>query len=160
MSAETSRRTESVWDYPRPPRVERDDRLVRIEHDGHVIASTRRAIRVLETSHPPVFYIDPSDVDLDYLAPSAHESYCEYKGRAVYWDVVVGDTRIENAAWSYPSPSDGYEQIAGWLAFYPSKVACSVDGIAVDAQKGGFYGGWITPEIVGPFKGGAGTAGW
>jgi uncharacterized protein (DUF427 family) len=150
---------ESVWDYPRPPRLEEDRRLVVVRRGGLLIAETTRSIRVLETSHPPVFYIDPADVATDMLAPAPSATFCEFKGRAVYWD-LKGETPLSEVGWSYPDPQPGFERIANWLAFYPSKLECRVDGEAVLSQAGGFYGGWITGEIVGPFKGGPGTWGW
>ena len=162
-----SRRTEpgpgqeSVWDYPRPPRLEASPKLLRVEFAGRLIAETRRAFRVLETSHPPVFYIPPEDVVGGVLVPSPRSSFCEFKGRAAYHLLVVGDRRSADAAWSYPSPAPAFASIRGHLAFYPSRVdSCSVDGVPVQAQPGDFYGGWLTPDIVGPFKGGPGTMGW
>lgn len=124
-----------------------------------VLADTTCSTRVLETSHPPVFYLPPSEVEMTVLRANAHITFCEFKGRAVYWDVIAAET-ISRAAWSYPTPSPGFEEITDWIAFYPSKVECIVGGRAVKAQAGGFYGGWITPEIAGPFKGGPGTNHW
>ncbi|GAB4445210.1 MAG: DUF427 domain-containing protein [Chloroflexi bacterium OHK40] len=152
---------ESVWDYPRPPRVEPTSRHLRVIFGGVVIADTRRAHRVLETSHPPVYYIPPADIRMEYLTPAAGSSFCEFKGRAAYYTVAAGDRRAENAAWYYPSPAPGFEAIAGAVAFYPALMdACYVDGELAEPQPGGFYGGWITADIVGPFKGGPGTRGW
>jgi uncharacterized protein (DUF427 family) len=152
---------ESVWDYPRPPRLETSDRLVRVSFAGEVIAETRRAIRVLETSHPPVFYIPPEEIRSKQLVRSSRSSFCEWKGRARYHAIKVGDRRSPDAAWSYPDPSRMFEAIRDHLAFYPSRVdECTVDGEVVRAQPGDFYGGWITAEIVGPFKGDPGTMGW
>jgi uncharacterized protein (DUF427 family) len=152
---------ESVWDYPRPPRVEPTDELVVVEAGGRVIAETRRAVRVLETSQAPGYYLPPDDVDLTALEPSPRTTVCEWKGRAAYWDLVVGERRVAAAVWGYPAPAPGYEAIAGHLAFYPQHVdACLVDGERVQANEGDFYGGWITSKVVGPFKGGAGTWGW
>lgn len=150
---------ESVWDYPRPPRLADDPRLVVVRFRDQVVARTRRSIRVLETSHPPGFYIPPDDVDTSLLTLSSHITHCEFKGKAVYWDLAGGHL-IPGVAWSYPEPAPGFGPIANWFSFYPSKVECSVAGELVEAQQGGFYGGWITSEIVGPFKGGPGTAGW
>lgn len=150
---------ESVWDYPRPPRISPDDRRVVVESNGVVLADTTSAVRVLETSHPPVFYIAPEDVAINHLLPSSHTSFCEFKGKAAYWDLDSG-RRIPQVAWSYPNPMAGFTAIADWLAFYPSKVDCYVAGERVDSQEGGFYGGWITAEVTGPFKGGPGTLGW
>lgn len=150
---------ESVWDYPRPPRIAPDDRHVRVESAGVILADTRSAVRVLETSHPPVFYIDPKDVATDQLIPSSHATFCEFKGMAAYWDLRTNQT-IAHVAWSYPEPTGGFTAIEDWFAFYPSKVNCYVAGERVDPQTGGFYGGWITAEVTGPFKGGPGTLGW
>jgi uncharacterized protein (DUF427 family) len=132
-----------------------------VVHGDVTVAESTRAFRVLETSHPPVFYIPPEDVRLEYLRPSRRRTYCEFKGQASYYDLVVGEREIRDAAWYYPDPSPGYEVIRDHLAFYPGRVdECLVDDERVAAQAGDFYGGWITAEIVGPFKGGPGTAGW
>jgi uncharacterized protein (DUF427 family) len=149
---------ESVWDYPRPPRVEPSAARVVVELDGEVLADTRRSLRVLETSHPPVYYIPAADIRTDRLRPSARRpTVCEFKGTARYYD--AGDRSA--VAWSYASPSPGYEAIAGCYAFYPGRVdRATVDGEQVEAQPGGFYGGWITSAVTGPFKGGPGTMGW
>ena len=152
---------ESVWDYPRPPRLEPTARHVQIVVNGETIADSRRAYRVLETSHPPVYYLPPEDVRTDLLAPTPRRTVCEWKGTAAYHTLTVGDRTLPDAAWSYPRPTPAFAPIAGYLAFYPSKMdACLVDGVPVRAQPGDFYGGWITPEIVGPFKGDPGTRGW
>jgi uncharacterized protein (DUF427 family) len=152
---------ESVWDYPRPPAVEPSSRHIQVLFGGVVIADTRRARRVLETSHPPVYYIPREDVRMEHLAQTPRHTYCEFKGTARYFTVRVGDRESPNAAWSYESPSPGFEEIRDHLAFYPSRVdECTVDGERVTPQPGGFYGGWITSDIVGPFKGGPGTVGW
>jgi uncharacterized protein (DUF427 family) len=138
-----------------------DDRTVRIEHEGVVVALTTRALRVLETSHPPTFYIPMDDVAMDLLRPSASRSLCEFKGVAHYWDLVIDDAVSSDAAWWYPSPATGYTSLADAVAFYPGRVdVCTVDGEDVVPQAGGFYGGWITSEIEGPFKGGHGTSSW
>jgi uncharacterized protein (DUF427 family) len=149
---------ESVWDYPRPPRVESSAARVVVELDGEVLADTRRSLRVLETSHPPVYYIPAADIRTDRLRPSARRpTVCEFKGTARYYD--AGDRSA--VAWSYASPSPGYEAIAGCYAFYPGRVdRATVDGEQVEAQPGDFYGGWITSAVTGPFKGGPGTMGW
>ncbi|GLZ00295.1 hypothetical protein Acsp02_75470 [Actinoplanes sp. NBRC 103695] len=150
---------ESVWDYPRPPRVERSSKRVRIVHAGVTVADTAGAFRVLETSHPPVYYLPRADVR--GVEPAPGRTFCEFKGYASYWDLVVGDLRLSAVAWSYEEPSPGYEVLAGALAFYPGRVdECTLDGERVRAQDGDFYGGWITPDIGGPFKGGSGTSGW
>jgi uncharacterized protein (DUF427 family) len=152
---------ESVWDYPRPPRVEASRRLVCVEFAGEVIAETTRAWRVLETSHPPVYYIPPEDVRSEFLRPSRRRTYCEFKGQASYYDLVVGARQVRDAAWYYPEPTPRYESILDHVAFYPGRVdAAWVDGERVAAQPGDFYGGWITADIEGPFKGGPGSAGW
>lgn len=153
--------TESVWDYPRPPRMETTSRRVRVVFDGEVIADSVRAVRVLETSHPPVYYLPPEDVRREYLLPSERHTFCEFKGHADYYTLAHNTRRSANAAWFYPQPSHGYEQLAGYVAFYPGRVdACFVDDEQVQPQPGDVYGGWITADIVGPFKGGRGTAGW
>jgi uncharacterized protein (DUF427 family) len=152
---------ESVWDYPRPPRVEDSQQHVQVVVDGVVIADTRRAKRVLETSHPPVYYIPPEDVRMEHLSRNTHSSYCEFKGRAGYYDLALDDRAARDVAWFYADPAPGYESIREHVAFYPSRVdACFVDGELVESQAGDFYGGWITRNIVGPFKGGPGTWGW
>lgn len=152
---------ESVWDYPRPPRVEPCPHEVRVEHAGVIVASSSDALRVLETSHPPGIYIPPEAVDPALLRPSRSTSWCEFKGRASYVDLVVGDTVVPDAAWVYQSPSPGFEDIRDHLSFYPGRVdACFLGGERVVAQEGDFYGGWITSHVSGPFKGGPGTRGW
>ena len=152
---------ESVWDYPRPPRVEASSKTIRVIANGRVIAETTRSKRILETSHPPVYYVPPEDVRLELLKPAQGASMCEWKGVAGYFDVVIGDSRIRGAAWSYPNPTKPYRCIKDHIAFYPSKMdLCTVDDEIVAAQEGDFYGGWITGDIVGPFKGAAGTRGW
>ena len=152
---------ESVWDYPRPPRVEASQKPVRVEFAGEVIAETTRAYRVLETSHPPVFYIPLEDVRGEFLRPSRRRTYCEFKGEAGYYDLVAGGREVREAAWYYPEPSARYEVLRGHVAFYPGRVdAAWVGDEQVTPQEGDFYGGWITCEIEGPFKGGPGTTGW
>jgi len=151
---------QSVWDYPRPPRVERDAREIIVRLGPVVIAHSRRGARVLETGSPPSFYLPPEDVELSLLKPSAESSWCEWKGEATYWTLVVSDRRVDRVGWSYPDPFPGFEDIRGHLSFYPARVECYVDSIRVEAQPGDVYGGWITPEVVGPFKGGAGSEAW
>ena len=152
---------ESVWDYPRPPRVEQSNKHIRVIFNGVVIADTHRAQRILETSHPPVYYIPPEDVKMEYFTPTSRHTYCEFKGQASYYTIRVGNQNIPNGAWYYPKPSRGYESITNYIAVYPSQMdACYVDDEKVQPQEGDFYGGWITKDIVGPFKGGAGTMGW
>jgi uncharacterized protein (DUF427 family) len=153
---------ESVWDYPRPPALEPVSKHLKVVFAGETIASTNRAYRVLETSHPPVYYIPPEDIDMEVLQlHSSKSTACEFKGRAVYWDLKLEDAFSPLAAWSYPSPNKRFAAIKGYLAFYASRVdACYVGGEQVKSQEGDFYGGWITSDIVGPFKGGKGTWGW
>ena len=152
---------ESVWDYPRPPRVEDTTKHIQVVCNGAVIAETRHAKRVLETSHPPGYYIPPGDINMEHLVVTGRATWCEWKGQAVYYTIVVDDKQVEDAAWSYPDPTSGFEEIKGYVAVYPHLMdACYVDGERVQAQAGGFYGGWITGEIVGPFKGEPGTWGW
>ena len=158
---ETGMNTESVWDYPRPPRLEPTHRHLEVIFCGQIVADTRRALRVLETSHPPVYYIPPDDVRMDLLLPSTRHTYCEYKGEASYWTIKLAETESKDVAWSYPQPAAGYEALRDHLAFYASRVdECRVDGERVQPQAGDFYGGWITSDLVGPFKGGPGSAYW
>ncbi|MBX9719243.1 MAG: DUF427 domain-containing protein [Microbacteriaceae bacterium] len=152
---------ESVWDYPRPPRVEPVRARVTIELGGRLIADTTRAVRVLETSHPPAYYLPPEDFVAGALVPAEGSSFCEFKGRAAYYDIVGGEAVAPGAGWYYPSPSRGFEQLEGFVSVYPGRMdRCTVDGETVTPQEGGFYGGWITANVVGPFKGGTGTWGW
>ena len=161
MKGSYDHRKESVWDYPRPPRVEQSSRQIRVVFNSHTIAETNKALRVLETSHPPLYYIPPGDVQHQFLLRTDHQSYCEFKGPANYYTLKVGEKVALNAAWSYHNPSTGYQSIKDHFAFYPGRVdACYVDGELVRVQEGDFYGGWITSDIEGPFKGGPGTAGW
>ena len=152
---------ESVWDYPRPPRIESTSRHLRIEMSDQVIAQTTRAIRVLETSHPPVYFLPPEDILPGVLRPRRGISFCEWKGQAVYFDVHSGDRVAPRAAWSYPNPNGRARALAGYMAFYAEPMdRCLVDGELVTPQPGSFYGGWITKDVVGPFKGAPGTEGW
>jgi uncharacterized protein (DUF427 family) len=145
---------ESVWSYPRPPSAEVTGRHVVVEVGGRVVADTTRAVRVCETSHPPVYYVPRGDIAAGVLERAEGRSFCEWKGAATYWDVVVDGHRVAAAGWSYERPAPGYEHMAGAVAFYPGRVdRASVDGEAVRPQPGDFYGGWITDEVVGPFKG-------
>ena len=147
---------ESVWDYPRPPRVEPLPRRARIVHGGATLADSQGAARVLETSHPPGIYLPKADIDMTRLTPSPTRTVCEFKGVASYWALDGVDV-----AWSYEDPAPGYEAITGYLSFYPGRVdACFLDDEQVTPQEGGFYGGWITADVVGPFKGAPGTLGW
>ena len=157
----TANHQESVWDYPRPPRVEDSHKHIRVIFNGVTIAETRQAKRVLETSHPPVYYIPREDFRADALSPTERSTWCEWKGLAAYFDVASANTSVANAAWSYPNPTPAFSPIAGHVAVYPALVdECRVDGVPVRPQPGGFYGGWVTPDIVGPFKGEPGTQGW
>jgi|AntRauTorckE6833_2_1112554.scaffolds.fasta_scaffold00001_27 uncharacterized protein (DUF427 family) len=144
---------ESVWDYPRPPKIDPDDREVLVIFANKIIARSTRAIRILETASPPTFYVPPSDVNSKYLKKTTGESQCEWKGEATYWDIIVEDEKVVRGAWSYPKPFQDFYKIKSHLAFYPSKMDCYVNGEHVKPQPGGFYGGWITKEIVGPVKG-------
>ncbi len=158
-----------MWDYPRPPALAPSTRRVVVrapaapggDDGGRVVAETSAAVRVLETSHPPTWYV-PADA----VAPgavrrsSARSTVCEFKGAATYWDVLTPDGVLEAAAWSYEDPTPAFVALTGYLAFSPARLACSVDGERVRPQEGGFYGGWITDDVVGPFKGGPGTWGW
>ncbi len=152
---------ESVWAYPRPPRLEPVALRLRVVLSGETIASTVAGWRVLETSHPPTYYIPPGDVAPGVIGPARRAGICEWKGRAVLHDVSAGGRRAEGAAWAYPDPTPAFRAIAGYIAFYAGPMdACFVGETRATPQPGGFYGGWITPGIVGPFKGGPGSMGW
>jgi uncharacterized protein (DUF427 family) len=152
---------ESVWDYPRPPLLEATEKQIQIVFNNVTIADTKQAYRVLETSHPPVYYLPPKDVKMSYLIPVSGESFCEWKGVAKYYSLIVNDKKAEKIAWYYPQPTPTFEAIKDYLAFYAAPMdACYVNGEKVTPQPGGFYGGWITNDIVGPFKGESGTWGW
>ena len=152
---------ESVWDYPRPPRLERVERPIEAFFAGERIVATMGAYRVLETSHPPVYYLPPADVRMELFRAAGGGSYCEWKGEAEYLDLVVDGRIAPKIAWRYPRPTAAFAPIAGYLALYAGPLdRATVGGEAVVPQPGGFYGGWITPEIAGPFKGGPGTMGW
>jgi uncharacterized protein (DUF427 family) len=152
---------ECVWDYPQPPRLARCQHSIRVFFGGQMIAESENVVRVLETSHPPTYYIPSADVRFEFLAPSSHRSWCEWKGQAHYWTLRVEDHESCNAAWSYPDPTRRFVAIRDHLAFYPTRVdACYVGAERVSPQEGDFYGGWITSNIRGPFKGGPGTLGW
>jgi len=150
----------SVWDFPRPPALVSDTREVVVHWGGVEVARSRRAVRVLETAHPPSFYLPWADVARPLFEPAPGSSLCEWKGPARYWTLVDGARRLPNVGWSYPEPLPGAEALAGCVALYPADLECTVDGMAVLPQPGGFYGGWITPELAGPFKGGPGSQGW
>jgi len=152
---------ESVWDYPRPPCLEPTRRHIQIVFNGTMIADTRRALRVLETSHPPTYYIPPTDVRLEYLLAAQETSVCEWKGHAQYFTLCVDGRTVERAAWSYPTPPPSFAALCNHLAFYAHKMdLCLVDDQKARAQPGNFYGGWITEDVVGPFKGEPGTWWW
>lgn len=152
---------ESVWDYPRPPRVEQVHARVTIRLGGQLIADTTDAVRVLETSHPPVYYLPIADFVAGALVDADGSSFCEFKGRARYLDVRGGDAVRPGAAWNYPHPSPGFGTLESRVAVYAGQMdACTVGGEIVTAQPGGFYGGWITASVVGPFKGVPGSMGW
>jgi len=150
---------ESVWDYPRPPRIETIAWRLQVIHDGCTLAETSNGVRVLETSHPPAYYFPPGDVDFTRLEPSATRTWCEWKGRARYWHYRHGDTLVEDVCWAYPDPVEAV--LRDCVSFYAGRVeACYVAGERVRPQQGDFYGGWITAWVRGPFKGGPGTRGW
>jgi uncharacterized protein (DUF427 family) len=151
---------ESVWDYPRPPRLEPEPRPVRVVFDGEVIVQSSSALRILEISHPPSIYVPLVDVVPGVLRANPRQSVCEWKGAASYWDIHVGNRAATAAAWSYPRPRPGYEALVEHVSFYPALVdACYLGDEQVTPQAGGFYGGWITSDVVGPFKGEPGTRG-
>ncbi len=160
--APNGRPFESVWDYPRPPRVVADERLVVIGFAGADVARSRRAVRVLETASPPTVYLPPDDVRLELLSELAGKhSLCEWKGRATYYDLVVGERRSEAAAWLYPRPNAPYLELRGWVSFFPARVdEIELGGEPVEPQPGRFYGGWVTAEVQGPIKGEPGTEAW
>jgi uncharacterized protein (DUF427 family) len=152
---------ESVWDYPRPPLVEQRQERIVVKIGGQVIVDTTDAVRVLETSHPPVYYVPIAAFPAGVLVPVAGTTMCEFKGEAHYFDVVAEAVVAARAAWTYPAPSRGFDALATRVALYPSQMdCCEIDGERVTTQAGDFYGGWITSNIVGPFKGGPGTSGW
>lgn len=152
----------SVWDYPRPPEVAPVALRVQIVHHGIVLADTRAALRTLETSHPPTYYLPPADIDMARLRPAPRGgSFCEWKGGAVYWDVVLPGAVLTAVGWSYPAPTPAFAALAGHIAFYAAPFeTCFVGDEAVRPQLGGFYGGWITSDLAGPFKGGPGSQFW
>ena len=153
---------ESVWDYPRPPRLERVEWRITVVHGGHVVVDAPSAIRVLETSQPPAYYVDEAHIDMSVLRPIERQTFCEWKGLASYADVVVpGVPEVPAAAWSYRTPTAGFEAITGYWAFYAQTLdECAVDGERVAPNEGSFYGGWITMNVTGPFKGAPGTSHW
>lgn len=151
---------ESVWDYPRPPRLERTAEHVVIRLDGMLVAETRRPLRVLETSHPPTYYVPAEDVDRSLLVPVARRTWCEWKGAASYADLVAGSVRVPGVCWWYDEPTGAFADLAGAIAFYPEHVEATLDGERVRGVPGGFYGSWVTSRVAGPFKGGPGTEWW
>jgi uncharacterized protein (DUF427 family) len=152
---------ESVWDYPRPAIALATDAHIVIEHGGQVIADTRNTVRVLETSHPPNYYIPPHDIAEGVLRRAGGSSFCEWKGAAKYWDVVVEDEVLEQVGWSYPNPTASFAILADFIAFYAAPFdRCLMDGEVVTPQPGEFYGGWITSKVAGPFKGRPGSRLW
>ncbi len=151
---------ESVWDYPRPPRIDAEHREVVVRIADTEIARSGRGLRVLETASPPTVYFPADDVRVELLTASPGRSRCEWKGEAQYWRARLFEASADPIAWSYPEPFPGFEQIRDWFSFYPSRLECYVDGTRVLPQPGRFYGGWITPEVVGPFKGEAGSETW
>ena len=152
---------ESVWDYPRPPRLERVTQHLRVLHENEVLADTNQGYRVLETSHPPVYYFPPDAVRMDWLRERrTNPSFCEWKGNAVYWDLDRPGARLPMIAWSYPDPTSDFKAIRDYLAFYCAPFACYVGDERATPQPGEFYGGWVTQNIVGPFKGAPGSWGW
>ena len=149
---------ESVWDYPRPPAINRDPRTVQVKDGAVVIAGTTRSCKVMETASPPTFYIPLEDVNLDLLVRVDDQTYCEWKGSASYWALACRpDVAV---AWSYERPRSRFNMIKDFIAFYPGRVDCFLDGEPARTQAGRFYGGWITSEVVGPFKGEPGTGHW
>jgi uncharacterized protein (DUF427 family) len=152
---------ESVWDYPRPPRIEPSSCHIVVELGGVVIAESTAALRVLETSQPPVFYLPRADIAVEHLVPTRTHTYCEWKGQASYFTVEAGGRVQVDAAWTYPDPIPGFEAVVGHVAFYAQLMdRCLVDDETVEPNAGSFYGGWITSKVVGPFKGAPGTLGW
>ena len=152
---------ESVWDYPRPPRVEPAPGDLSVRFAGTVLAHTHRGLRIVETAGAPTYYFPPDDVDRRWLQRSAHRTVCEWKGEARYAHVQVANRTSRNAAWWYEDPWPGFEAVAGWPSFHPAHVdACTIDGVRAEPQPGGLYGGWVTPNLAGPIKGEPGTGSW
>jgi len=150
-----------VWDFPRPPRLEAVTARVTVETGGVLVADSLHALRVCETSSPPAYYLPRADIRAELLEPSSRESFCEWKGVARYWSLRAGGELVVDAAWSYAEPEAPYIVLRDHLAFFAGRVGrCCVDGVAVNPQPGDYYGGWITPELVGPFKGEPGSEAW
>ena len=153
--------TESVWDYPRPPAIEPSDEHVVVTHRGKILVDTHASYRVLETSHPPAYYLPLADTDTSLLVPVPGQTWCEFKGAASYADIVVNGEKVPRGVWWYENPTPGFLALVDHIALYPGLVdECRVDGEIVLAQDGDFYGGWITSRVTGPFKGAPGTLGW
>lgn len=151
---------ESVWDYPRPPLLQKSNRRVQVWLDGVLIADTSDAYRVLETYHPPTWYLPPGDIATTMLRPAEGSSFCEWKGAASYYDVVTDRHTAQRGAWTYFDPTPAFAELAAHVSFYPSMLDCRVDSQIVEPQAGGFYGGWVTTDVTGPFKGVPGMDGW
>jgi uncharacterized protein (DUF427 family) len=154
---------ESVWDFPRPPRLEFVSWHIRVVHAGQTIVDAPSAVRILETSQPPAYYVSTDHIDMAHLRPSKRSTVCEWKGVATYADLVdtAGTVLVTDVAWMYPDPVPSYSELAGHWAFYAQRVAeCWVDDERVEPNEGSFYGGWITCNVTGPFKGGPGTLHW
>ena len=150
----------SVWDFPRPPELIRDEREIVVHWGKTLVARTCGAWAVRETSHPPTFYLPIADVIHTLLRPAGRGSFCEWKGPALYWDLMDGEHRLPRVAWSYPQPLAGAEPLADCIAFYAHHLECTINGEKVVPQSGGFYGGWITPDLSGPFKGEPNSSDW
>lgn len=157
FALEPAQGQESVWDYPRPPALAACSNAVEVRNGATLIASSGRSMRVLETASPPTVYLPPDDISMQLLTRVAGNSYCEWKGSAVYWGLAIGGQPV---AWSYPEPTAAFAAIRDWLCFYPGRIECYLDGGRVRPQPGRFYGGWVTDAIVGPFKGEPGTGHW
>jgi uncharacterized protein (DUF427 family) len=159
FAVEPNEGQESVWDYPRPPAVEPCDRLVEVRHKGELIARSEQCYRILETASPPTFYVPDSDINGSLLTEIAHDTFCEWKGNASYL-ALADDPGQAPVAWYYKKPFPAFAMLMGYTAFYPGRVDCFVDGEAVRPQRSEFYGGWVTSDVVGPFKGDPGTGHW
>lgn len=150
---------ESVWDYPRPPSLQQDSRTVSVFDGDRIIAKSNQCYRLLETASPPTFYIPAADIDLELLRAIGGSSNCEWKGKASYW-ALKRDDSMQMLAWSYPSPASTFMPLKNHFAFYPGRIHCFIDDERVKPQDGGFYGGWVSNEIIGPWKGSEGTGHW
>lgn len=159
FAEEPKKDQESVWDYPRPPALRSDTRTIEVKYGKELIASTRQAYRVLETASPPTVYIPPADIYLDKLRLVAGSSFCEWKGAASYW-ALERHSDLGPVGWSYKNPSAAFGELKDYLSFYPGRVECYINGERVRPQPGGFYGGWVTDEVIGPYKGEPGTGHW